>query len=279
MSVNQDQQDFWSSTAGENWIKYQRDMDTLLAPVLQLVLDQAVLQLGEAVLDIGCGAGTSTAQAAQLVGKNGSCTGADISDTLLGHAARVLDAPNTTWLLADAQTHAFAPETFDVMISRFGVMFFADTVAAFANIKAALKPQGRIVMAAWGPAPDNPWFMLPAKAAKAQLGAMPKSDRSLPGPFAFENADHVLEMLGQAGFHDAAHSNHSVGLTATNGAQGAAALCCEIGSARAALNHFNGTQSDQDAIEETLTSFFKSLEINGDLKIPASIHIFTARAN
>ena len=87
MGENQEQQDFWSSQAGEKWVQHQRDMDALLAPVLQLVLDHADLKAGETVMDIGCGAGTSTAKAAKLVGENGHCTGVDIADTLLDHCA------------------------------------------------------------------------------------------------------------------------------------------------------------------------------------------------
>ena len=278
MNVNQQQQDFWSSQAGEKWVKHQRDMDALLAPVLQLVLDHAELQAGETVLDIGCGAGTSTVQAAQLVGKTGRCTGVDIADTLLDHAARELDRDNINWLLADAQTHKFQPNTFDAMISRFGTMFFADTIAAFANIKAALKPNGRVVIAAWGPAPDNPWFMLPAKAAKMQLGQMPKTNRSLPGPFAFEDQNRVVEMLKQAGFSNVESTNHPLKLTATNGLQATAQLCCEIGSASGALQYFNGTADDRKAIGAGIENLFKPFETKDGLHIPASIHLFTARA-
>jgi ubiquinone/menaquinone biosynthesis C-methylase UbiE len=278
MSVNQEQQDFWSSQAGEKWVRNQSEMDALLAPVLQLVLKHADLQAGETVLDIGCGAGTSTARAAQLVSDTGHCTGLDIADTFLNHAAHELGHPNIDWLLADAQTHQFQPNTFDAMISRFGVMFFSDTVAAFANIKSALKPQGRIVMAAWGPAPENPWFMLPAKAAKAQLGQMPKTDRSLPGPFAFENHNYVVEMLAEAGFLNIEATNYSLNLTAPNGLASAAQLCCEIGSANAALQYFNGTAEDRKSIEAAIVELFKPFETKEGLHIPSSIHLFTARA-
>lgn len=278
MGENQDQQDFWSSQAGEKWVQHQRDMDALLAPVLQLVLDHADLKAGETVMDIGCGAGTSTAKAAKLVGGNGHCTGVDIADTLLDHAARELDRKNIDWVLADAQTHSFQSEIFDAIISRFGVMFFADNVAAFTNIRTSLKRNGRIVMAAWGPAPENPWFMLPAKAAKAQLGQMPKTDRSRPGPFAFEDQTHVVAMLEAAGFSKVETSNHALELTATNGLEAAAELCCEIGSANAALQYFGGTQQDRNAIETTIASLFKPFEIKEGLHIPASIHLFTAQA-
>jgi ubiquinone/menaquinone biosynthesis C-methylase UbiE len=279
MCVNQEQQDFWSSEAGQKWVRYQHDMDRLFDPVLRLVLDTANLKAHETVLDVGCGAGTSTTRAAQLVGSTGHCTGVDISDTLLGHAADAFAHDNITWLLADAQTHEFAPATYDAMISRFGVMFFADTVAAFTNIKAALKPDGRIAMAAWGAASENPWFILPAKAAKAQLGKMPKVDRSLPGPFAFEDHRHVIAMLEKAGFADVHVTTHAVALTADGGLDHIAHLCCEIGPADGILRHFDGTVQDRKSIEDSIVDLFKPFETMNGVRIPASIHVFTARAS
>lgn len=251
VDVNQDQKDFWSSEAGDKWVRHQRDMDALLEPVLQLILKHADLKTGESVLDVGCGTGTSTVAAAQLVGETGHCTGVDIADTLLNHAAQHFDRRNIDWVLADAQTNTLKNKKYDVMISRFGVMFFANTVAAFKNIKSALKPNGRVIMAAWGPAPDNPWFMLPAKAAKMQLGQMPKTDRSQPGPFAFENHTDVMEMFDVAGFGDIQTTTHNLGLTATNGLKATAQLCCEIGPADSILRHFDGTAADRAVIETT----------------------------
>lgn len=277
MSVNQEQQDFWSSEAGHKWVRYQREMDALFEPVLQLVLDHANLMAGETVLDVGCGAGTSTALATLKVGDTGRCTGIDISDTLLAHASRTLKSDNTNWLLADAQTHPFEPKTFDAMISRFGVMFFADPIVAFTNIRSALKPHGRVIMAAWGPAPKNPWFMLPAKAGKEQMGQMPKTDRSLPGPFAFEDQNRVMTILKEAGYSDIQTTTHDLGLTASNGLVRTAKLCCEIGPADGILRYFNGTLDDRNAIEKRIVELFKPFETKEGLHIPASIHLFTAR--
>jgi SAM-dependent methyltransferase len=277
MSVNQEQKDFWSDQAGQKWIEYQADMDRLFDPILQLVLKEANLKTGETVLDIGCGAGTSTSHAAQLVGPMGHCTGADISDTLLNHGAATLNRNNTSWLLADAQTHPFAPNSFDAMISRFGVMFFKDTVAAFQNIKSSLKPIGRVTMAAWGPAKDNPWFMFPARAAKERLGQMPKTDRSLPGPFAFEDHERVLRQVEAAGFTDCDVQTLDMKLDAGPDIEKVATLCCEIGPVVGALNHFNASQADADAIASRIAELFSPYETGGGIYIPASIHLFSAR--
>lgn len=279
LQSNLEQKDFWSSDAGEKWVRYQQEMDELFEPVMQMVLQNANLQKGEAVLDIGCGAGTSTTLAAQLVGNTGHCTGLDISETLLAKAAEVHAFDQIKWVLADAQTHPFIKNSYDVMISRFGVMFFEVSVAAFTNIKQSMKPGSRLVMAAWGPAQDNPWFMLPAKVAKAKLGQMPKTDRNLPGPFAFEDQNRVMAMLDQAGLSNVQITNHKTNLTATNGLKATAKLCCEIGPADNILRHFNGSAHDRSEIEKGIFDQFKPFETNEGLLIPASIHLITGTAN
>lgn len=271
---NTDQAEFWSTTAGENWVACQAAMDTLLAPVLDLVLDHAKLQPGEHVLDIGCGAGTSTAQAARQVGVSGSATGLDISDTLLAQA-RQQYGNSASFVLADAQTHAFDPGQSDILISRFGVMFFADNVAAFANMARALKPGGRMILAAWGPAPNNPWFMIPAQVAAARLGKLPKTDRTLPGPFAFEDQARVVDILARAGLNDITAKTHRLHLTPQNGVEGAATLCCQIGPAEKALRHFEASQNDRDAIRADIADAFKPFD-GPTLRIPADINLFTA---
>lgn len=270
---NSDQQAFWSDAAGPNWVRWQSAMDALLAPILDLVLDKAALQTGEHVLDIGCGAGASTASAGRQLGATGSVTGFDISDTLLAQARNQYgDAGGVSFQLADAQTYGFAPRRYDALISRFGVMFFADSVAAFRNMATALRPGGRMVLACWGPAPNNPWFMIPAKVAAARLGKMPKTDRTLPGPFAFEDQERVIDILIRASLSDIRAETHHLDLTPRGSAQDAARLCCEIGPAEKALQHFGGDDADRATIIDGIAEAFAAM----DLRIPADINLFSA---
>ena len=185
MSDNSDQAEFWSSDAGRTWVAEQTSMDAVLQPVLDGVLARADLQTGQSVLDIGCGTGISSIEAAVRVGTSGRVLGADISPTMLERAtARARDLSNVQFLKADAAAHTFEQGAFDCLISRFGVMFFSDPVGAFHNIALGLKPGARLTMAAWGQIPNNPWFTLPAQAAKAVVGAPPAVDPDEPGPFA-----------------------------------------------------------------------------------------------
>ncbi|MEM8578924.1 MAG: methyltransferase domain-containing protein [Pseudomonadota bacterium] len=275
MSVNADQADFWAGAT--SWVDHQAAMDGVLAPVLDALLARADLQPGWDVLDIGCGTGASTLAAAQAVGPAGSVTGLDISPALLGLARdRTEGLPNVTLIEGDAQTHPFAPASADAVISRFGVMFFADTTAAFANIARALRPGATMSLAAWGPAPQNPWFMLPAKVARARLGTPPKVDRTLPGPFAFEDANRTHSMLTDAGLDV---SIDTVELTLDGGPSPAeaAALCTRIGPAASILRQFEGTEDDRQAIAAGIASEMAQWH-QGHVHIPACIHLITAHA-
>lgn len=274
---NADQEQFWTDAAGPKWVAQQDGMDALLAPVLDLVMDRAALTKGDRVLDIGCGTGVSVAAAAQAVGASGHVTGLDISQTMLDLAAtRLAHLDHVSLLKADAQTHAF-DNPFDAMISRFGVMFFEDSVAAFTALNAALKPGGQMTFAAWGPAPQNPYFMVPAKTAAGVLGPMPKTDRTLPGPFAFEDSDRTLGMMREAGIEDAQVETVTVHLTPDGNCYQTAALMMQIGPAEAAVKHHAADAGRAAQVETALADALVPFNKADGLRIPACIHIYTAR--
>lgn len=276
---NADQAQFWRSEAGHKWVTLQAQMDTLLRPVLDLVLDHADLTLGARVLDVGCGTGASVARAARAVGARGHVTGIDISDTMLELARdRLREVANTACLMADAQTHAFDPDSFDAVISRFGVMFFADTTAAFANIARALTPGAQLTLAAWGPAPQNPYFIEAAAAAKSIFGPMDKVDRTLPGPFAFEDAARVIPLLRAAGLVDVQCDAHHLHLHAPGDLRALADLLCQIGPADAALRQFDASADDRARLVDALMGRFARYEGADGIEIPALITLYTARA-
>ena len=169
------------------------------------LLDRIKPTVGDRVLDIGCGTGALTMDCAVHVGDVGSVTGLDISDVLLARASKRRQherVAQAEFLLADAQTHPFEPEAFDKVISRFGTMFFSDPVAAFTNMKTALRPGGRLTIVAWAPMADNPWFRIPHDAAVARLGKPSPVADNAPGPLAFQDTDYVLQILRDAGWAD-----------------------------------------------------------------------------
>ena len=158
---------------GQSWVANQAALDALHTGVTELLLTEAAARPGARLLDIGCGAGATTLAFARAVGPAGSVTGVDISEPLLGLArarAEAEDVANATFLHADAAHHRFDPGSVDQVVSRFGLMFFADPPAALATIGAALRPGGAIVFVAWAGPAENPWFALPLAAAVARLG-------------------------------------------------------------------------------------------------------------
>ncbi|MCR8827197.1 class I SAM-dependent methyltransferase [Pseudosulfitobacter koreensis] len=277
MSGNSDQATFWSTEAGRNWVTFRHALDAVMAPVLDLVLNHADLQPGETVIDIGCGTGASTLRAAETVGPSGAVHGYDISPVMLDLAAqRTADLDNVTLTEADAQDHTFAKGAADALISRFGVMFFADPTAAFANLAHALRPGGRMVMAAWGPAAQNPWFMDPARVARERLGTPPKVDRTLPGPFAFEDADRVTRLLSAAGL-DVTVTPVDLRLGALATLDDLAEQSCNIGPAVGIMRDFDATDADRKAIRAGIAEAFSAYDTQSGVRVPARINLITAR--
>lgn len=275
---NADQEEFWSTQAGHTWVTLQGEMDALLQPVLDLVLDAAALPAGARVLDVGSGTGASVEAATGQVGTRGHVTGVDISEPMLALArARLADRPNCTCLKADAQTYPFDPAQYDAMISRFGVMFFDDTTAAFANIATSLTPGASLTFAAWGPAPQNPYFMDAAAAARAVFGPTDKVDRTLPGPFAFEECARIMPMLSQAGLVDVACVAHHLHLVAPANMDALTELLCQIGPAQSALNRFDASADQRDSLKDALAHRFARYQTASGIEIPALINLYTAR--
>ncbi len=196
---------YWDR-AGKVWVEQQAMLDRMYAPIARAVVEAADLRAGEAVLDVGCGSGATTFEAAWRVGPQGRAVGVDISPALLELARRRAGEDGlegVAFLQADAQAHVFAPE-FDAIVSRFGVMFFPDPVAAFANLRTALKPGGRLVFACWRGPEDNAISTIPLEAAAPFLPTVPKFEKDAPGRFGFADPDRVRTILEESGWRDVA---------------------------------------------------------------------------
>jgi len=196
--LHADQIAYWNGSGGAHWVAQQRHTDAQLSPITEAVLAAAAASPGERILDVGCGCGTTTMLLATVAGH---VTGLDVSAPMLGWAReRSVGRTNIDWVLDDAATHAFAPESFDLLFSRFGVMFFGSPVAAFANLRTALRPGGRLVFVCWRPFDENPWMRVPLHAAYEHIPRMPRPGPEDPGPFAFADPDRVARILTDAGW-------------------------------------------------------------------------------
>jgi SAM-dependent methyltransferase len=203
--ANAEQAEHWNSVEElRHWVDLQARYDTMLGPFATLLLDAARISSGETVLDVGCGCGATTRSAA-LFAAPGEVLGVDLSAAMLERGRADADTAglsNVSFLQADAQVQALGSDRFDVVISRFGVMFFEDPIAAFANIGAATRPGGRLVFVCWRPLIENAWLLVPG-AALTEFVRLPDAGASdAPGMFAFSDPTRVHSVLSSAGWSD-----------------------------------------------------------------------------
>jgi SAM-dependent methyltransferase len=278
--ANADQAVFWNSGPGRNWVRYQADLDANHAEITARLLAAAAPKPGENVLDIGCGAGGSTFRLAEAVGPSGRVDGLDISDPLLALAEdrrQALGLANVAFSAGDAQTAPLAAACYDLVASRFGMMFFADPVAAFRNLAAALRPGGRMVFVAWAGPETNPWFAVPQAAAVARLGPVAPSAPDAPGPMAFRDAPPVLGLLAAAGLVDARAEPADVAIHHPGGLDAIVRMCGEIGTLPRVLREKGGTEADKAAILAMVRTAFAPHVTAEGIRIPARVILYSAR--
>ncbi len=189
----------WDGETGEKWVRYADALDRMLSPYAEALLETAGDMRGRRCLDVGCGAG---ALCLELGGRGASVVGADVSRPLLALAEeRATRAGRPiTFKRQDAATFEDT-DGFDLVLSRFGVMFFEEPVAAFANLRALARPGGRLVFTAWRAPRLNPWASLPARLAEEELGlAIKRPEPGEPGPFSFSDRERMLGVLDAGGW-------------------------------------------------------------------------------
>ncbi|MEE4453072.1 class I SAM-dependent methyltransferase [Novosphingobium resinovorum] len=234
----------WDGETGARWVAHQVRLDAMLAPFGDAALDAADPRPGERVLDVGCGAGASSVDLAARVGGEGRVLGLDISQALV-ERARIVAAgvPGTEFAVADAAEAALPEAAYDLLFSRFGLMFFADPVAALANLGKALRPGGRLVFVCWRAAGLNDWVRLPMGAIAGIVPPSPPPDPEAPGPFSFGERARVERILAAAGFDRIAMTplDHAIpfgqGASREEAVEDAVAMAFDVGPLSRALAH------------------------------------------
>jgi SAM-dependent methyltransferase len=276
---NAAQQEYWNTVAGPRWVGLAGFVERRVQPVNALLLARSGILPGEIVLEIGCGTGAATVDFAQAVGDSGKVLAVDISEPMLaGARQRIAEngRRNISLLLADAQIHAFAPGRFDLITSRFGVMFFADPVAAFRNLLRAAKPGGRLCFACWGGLEDNRHWLIPYEVALRHLGPLAPKPPRAPGPMAFSDPDYVRSFLGTAGFEEIEILRETpdiIGAAPEEEAEHA----CVMGPSGRLIDEKNPGDDVRQTIRREMAEAFAAHLRAGSMRLPSTVLLVTGR--
>ncbi len=279
MMKNTDQIAYWNGQAGEKWVRNANRLDALLEPFADEVLETVSLIEGEHVLDVGCGAGALTLKAAFQVGAQRGAIGIDVSKPLLSLARRRASERGAATTFEEADAGAYRSERpVDAMISRFGVMFFDDPIAAFANLRENLRPDGRMTFACWQSLSENDWARAPLEAALPLLSEPPAAPPpGSPGPFAFADKDRVTTLLKEAGWKGVTIHPWLGRVTLPGGSVAeAASFMVELGPVARLVSDAG---ADLSRVEEVLADRLAAhTEQNGRINMPAAVWIVSATA-
>ncbi len=275
MGDNTAQAEYWNLTVGPTWVRYHALLDRQLAPLGAEAQAALAPQPAERLLDVGCGCGASTLALAAAVGPAGRVLGIDLSRPMLEVAAarRTALTAAAEFQAVDAETTDLGAGRFDGLYSRFGVMFFADPVAAFANLGRALRRGGRLAFVCWRPLADNDWMRLPLELVRPHLPPLPPADPAAPGPFALSDPERILAVLGAAGFADAACRPFDA-LIGAGDAAASADLALHVGPVGAALREFPAARP---VASEMLADFYGREAGPDGVRLRAGVWIVTAR--
>jgi len=269
----------WSALA-QAWIDHEDPIEKAHSPVKDGLLKRAALKPGETVLDIGCGSGATSLDAAGRVGSDGRVIAFDIAESFVARVgARASGLPHLEPVQGDAQMHDFSSANCDAVVSLFGTMFFSEPKSAFANIGKAFVDGGRIVFVTWAGPQHNPWFSVPGRALAEALPAMPKPDPNAPGPMAFANIEMVTSLLSEAGFGDVAFEEVDTHLTPIGAAADITAMMLAVGPFRGAVSQFAASGSEgaaMDAISKGMTRGYVEFGTDQGVRVPARVIYYSA---
>jgi SAM-dependent methyltransferase len=275
--MNDEQIANWNGGSGQRWTERQVVLDRALRIFGQAALDRADVKRGERVLDIGCGCGDTTLALAERVGSDGSVLGVDVSAPMLDRAReRTAAQPSIQLAEADA-SRANLPREFDLIFSRFGVMFFDDVTAAFSHLRSALRADGRLAFVCWRAFEDNAWMHIPVDAVERALPGVKRERGDGPGPFAFADPDKVERWLAAAGFREIAFERFDAEVVLSEESRSdAVEFALNAGPASRLLG--DATPEERARVRAELAGRLAALPSDRRVTLGGSTWIVTARA-
>ena len=272
---NEKQIAYWNEVAGPKWVGLGDAMEERLAAVNELLLSHGAARPGEYVLDVGCGTGITSLPLARAVAPAGHVTGVDIATPMLQAArGRCAGQPNITFLQADAQVHRFESR-FDLLASRFGVMFFADPVAAFANLRRALAPGGRLCFVCWASLADNPHWAIAFDIARAALGPPEPRPPHAPGPLAFSDTGYLRSVLERAGYASISIAPTPVAIIGKSLAE-EARIAGVMGPAGALLDEKQADDATRTRLTDEIAAATRPFDTPDGPRLPATVLVVQA---
>jgi SAM-dependent methyltransferase len=270
---------YWGGAVGERWALRQRVIDAMMAPMTAAVMGAAAAVPGEQVLDVGCGSGET---ALLLARQRCAVTGVDISPPLLALARRRASelpqgVPMPDFVEGDAAALTALPGApFDLLVSRFGVMFFDDPAGAFSVLRGHLKPGARLAFVCWRAPQENAWVTVPVSALDGLVAPGAANDPDAPGPFAFARQDRVRAILADAGFAQVRMTPFDALLTLGEAgpASVSAAFMAEVGPAARAIAEL-APEARQLAIDR-LAVALEPHRTDGQLRLGGAVWIVEA---
>src|SRR5262245_49689673 len=280
-SPNAREVQYWNSAQTRAWADDYQAIDRLFAGLTPIALDQAAPKTGERVIDIGCGSGTTVLELAARVGPSGYVLGADVSKPSVEKARERIAAAGVHQaeiMLCDASSHIFAADSFDLVFSRFGVMFFADPLATFANIRKSMKANGRLALAVFRTPQENTWATATIAAVRHLLPPITPPGPEEPGQFSWGDARRVHRILEGAGFQDVSLTPHDppMALAGPGGAAEAASFMSRVGPVVRAMGE--ASEEQRREVRAALETFFRRHEGPQGVALQGAIWIVTARA-
>jgi SAM-dependent methyltransferase len=280
--ANAAQQEYWNIIAGPRWVGLAGYVEKRVEKVNDLLLARSAVAPGEKVLEVGCGTGAATVPLAEAVGDTGEVVGIDISEPMLAAARERIShigLRNITLLRADAQVHAFEPNRFDLIASRFGVMFFADPVAAFRNLLGAMRSGGRLCFACWAALEENRHWLIPYEVALRHLGTPAPKPPHAPGPMAFADPEYLRSVLESAGCGDIEIRRETPDIIGASPEEEAEHACI-MGPSGRLIEEKKPEDGVRELIKQEMTEAFGAYAKGRELVLPSTIFLVTAqRAN